>query len=67
MATLYLTVLKSRRNLEGKLPIFVAVKSKRQVCCIKSGYEIYNLFELEHGEVVCRKDAKCVAYYFVQA
>ena len=58
MVTLHLTVLKSRRNSQGKLPVLIAVTSKRQVRYIKTGYVINDLFEFERGKVVCRKDAK---------
>lgn len=58
MVTLHLTVLNSRRNSAGKLPVLIALTSKRQVRYIKTGYEIDDLFEFEQGKVVCRKDAK---------
>lgn len=58
MVTLHLTVLTSRRNSAGKLPVLIALTSKRQVRYIKTGYEIDDLFEFEQGKVVCRKDAR---------
>ena len=58
MVTLHLTVLTSRRNSAGKLPVLIALTSKRQVRYIKTGYEIDDLFQFEDGEVVCRKDAR---------
>ncbi len=58
MVTLHLTVLSSRRNSAGKLPVLIALTSKRQVRYIKTGYEIDDLFQFENGEVVCRKDAR---------
>ena len=58
MVTLHITVLSSRRNSVGKLPVLVAITAKRQVRYIKTGYEIDDLFQFENGKVVCRKDAK---------
>lgn len=58
MVTLHLTVLTSRRNSAGKLPVLIALTSKRQVRYIKTGYEIDDIFQFEDGEVVCRKDAR---------
>lgn len=58
MAKLHLTVLNSRQNQEGKFPIFIAVSEKREVRYIKTDYAIDNLYEFDHGMVVCRKDAK---------
>ena len=58
MVTLHLTVLTSRRNSAGKLPVLIALTSKRQVRYIKTGYEIDDLFQFEDGKVVCRKDAR---------
>lgn len=58
MVTLHLTVLTSRRNSAGKLPVLIALTSKRQMRYIKTGYEIDDIFQFEDGEVVCRKDAR---------
>lgn len=58
MVTLHLVALNSKRNMAGKIPVLVALTSKRQVRYIRTGYEIDNLFEFDRGTVVCRKDAK---------
>lgn len=60
MAKLHLTVLNSGQNQEGKFPIFIAVTEKREVRYIKTDYTIDNLYEFDHGMVVCRKDAKII-------
>ena len=39
------------------MPVLIALTSKRQVRYIKTGYEIDDLFQIEDGEAVCRKDA----------
>lgn len=58
MATLNLSVLKSRQNSKGKFPVYVSVTHKRDVRYISTRYEIDDLFQFEKGKVVCRKDSK---------
>jgi len=58
MATIYLSVLRSRRTLEKKYPIYIAVmQTRNDIRYIKTDYVIDGLYQFENGKVICRKDA----------
>ena len=57
MATIHLSVLKTRQTAKGTYFIYVAVNHKRSTRYIATEYEIEGLFQFDNGTIVCRKDA----------
>lgn len=58
MATIRLSVLKTRQTAKGTYLIYLAVCHKRDTRYIATDFEIDDLFQFENGKVIYRKDAK---------
>lgn len=58
MATINLSVLKTRQTAKGTYIIYVSINHKRDTRYIATDYQIDDLFQFDRGKIVCRKDAE---------
>lgn len=57
MATINLSVLKTRQTTKGAYIIYVSINHKRETRYIATDYQIDDLYQFDKGKIVCRKDA----------
>lgn len=57
MATIRLTVLRSVKEQDGRLPILVCISQKKDRAYIKTEFLLDDIAEFEKGKIVYRKDA----------
>ncbi|WP_455671708.1 phage integrase SAM-like domain-containing protein [Phocaeicola sp.] len=60
MATLNLSVLKSRQTTNGTYIIYVSINHQKETRYIATSYQIDDLYQFDKGKVVCRKDEKII-------
>lgn len=58
MATINLSVLKTRQTAKGTYIIYVSINHRRNTRYIATDYQIDDLFQFDSGKIVCRKDAE---------
>lgn len=58
MATINLSVLKTRQTAKGTYIIYVSINHKRDTRYIATDYQIDDLFQFDKGKIICRKDAE---------